>query len=52
MDGFSYVDIFTTKGIEYLVVIAYFILFALFLRTLGSTSKKFKKSVGRNDHEE
>jgi len=40
MDGFSYTDIFATKGVEYLVVIAYFVVFTLFIRTLRSGGKR------------
>jgi len=39
MDGFSYVDIFATKGIEYLLVIVYFVAFVFFTRALGSTRR-------------
>ena len=34
MDSFSYVDIFSTKGIEYLMVIGYLVLFVFFWRFL------------------
>ena len=34
MDGFHYIDIFSTKGIEYLLVIAYLLLFIPFIRAL------------------
>jgi len=34
MDGFTYVDVFATKGIEYLLVIAYLIAFLFFVRAL------------------
>lgn len=30
MESFSYVDIFATKGIEYILVIAFLILFVFF----------------------
>ncbi|MFC1725113.1 glycine cleavage system protein H [candidate division KSB1 bacterium] len=34
MESFSYVDIFSTKGIEYLMVIGYLVLFVFFWRVL------------------
>lgn len=37
MDAFSYVNIFSTKGIEYLIVISFFILVIPFWRTLKET---------------
>lgn len=36
MDGFSYVDIFETKGLEYLLVIGFLTSFVLFWRLLGN----------------
>jgi len=39
MEGFTYVDIFATKGIEYLLVIGFLILFILFWKFLGSPAK-------------
>ena len=33
MEEYSYVDIFATKGLEYMVVLAYFILFVFFIRS-------------------
>jgi glycine cleavage system H protein len=39
MEGFTYVDIFATKGIEYLLVIGFLVLFILFWRLLGSPAK-------------
>jgi hypothetical protein len=34
MESFSYVDIFATKGIEYILVIAFLILFVFFWKYL------------------
>ena len=48
MDGFSYVDIFSTKGIEYLLVIVFFVAFVLFTRALGSTRRTCGKSAGKD----
>jgi glycine cleavage system H protein len=39
MEGFTYVDIFATKGIEYLLVIGFLALFILFWRLLASPAK-------------
>lgn len=39
MEGFTYVDIFATKGIEYLLVIGFLVLFILFWRLLASPAK-------------
>ncbi len=39
MEGFSYVDIFATKGIEYLLVIGFLLLFVLFWRFLARPAK-------------
>ena len=38
MDGFTYVDVFATKGIEYLLVIVYLIAFLFFIRALFADS--------------
>ena len=35
MEGFSYNDIFATKGIEYLLVLAFLVGFILLLKYLG-----------------
>jgi glycine cleavage system H protein len=39
MEGFTYVDIFATKGIEYLLVIGFLVLFILFWKLLASPAK-------------
>ena len=44
MAEYTFVDIFATKGIEYLVVIMYFVLFVHFARTLNSLPRKPKDS--------
>ncbi len=38
MEEYSFVDIFATKGVEYLVVIAYFLLLILFAKKLNAPS--------------
>jgi len=47
MDGFSHIDIFATKGVEYLVVIAYFVVFTVFIRTLRSTDKRERNTAAK-----
>ena len=44
MDEYTFVDIFATKGLEYMVVLLYFVLFVVFTRTLESPKKGDKKS--------
>ncbi len=39
MEGFSYIDIFATKGIEYLLVIGFLLLFILFWKFLSRPAK-------------
>ena len=39
MEGFTYVDIFATKGIEYLLVIGFLLLFILFWKFLGRSTR-------------
>jgi glycine cleavage system H protein len=49
MDGFSYTNIFDTKGIEYLVVIAFLLLlipFWLALNKQAKVKKYFRKALG------
>ncbi len=43
MDGFHYVDIFSTKGVEYLLVIVYLILFVGFIRALFADARTGRK---------
>ncbi|MBC8425488.1 hypothetical protein H8E07_15320 [bacterium] len=45
MEEYSFVDIFATKGLEYLVVLVYFVLIVVFTKSLSSTNK------GQGDHE-
>jgi glycine cleavage system H protein len=40
MEGFSYVDIFATKHIEYLLVIGFLLLFVVFWRFLSTPAKR------------
>jgi hypothetical protein len=48
MEEYSYVDIFATKGLEYMIVVAYFILFVYFTRALNSNKKNGGKSAGKD----
>ncbi len=48
MDGFSFVDIFATKGIEYLVVIAFLVLFVFFARAISSGDSRSGKAAGKD----
>ena len=48
MDGFSFVDIFATKGIEYLIVIAFLILFVFFARANRSDDSKSGNAAGKD----
>jgi hypothetical protein len=43
MDEYTFVDIFATKGLEYMVVLLYFVLFVIFTKTLESSKKGHKK---------
>jgi glycine cleavage system H protein len=47
MEGFSYVDIFATKGIEYLLVIGFLLLFILFWRFLGRPARRVFEAAER-----
>ena len=48
MPEYSYLDIFATKGIEYMVVLAYFILFVVFTKALGTSKGNGKKPAGKD----
>ena len=48
MTEYSYQDIFATKGIEYMVVLAYFVLFVVFTKALGESKKNGKKPAGKD----
>jgi hypothetical protein len=52
MDEFSYTNIFATKGIEYIIVIVYFIMFVFFTKALNSSSKGNRKGNGGTNHED
>ena len=43
MGAFSYVDIFLTKGIEYLLVIDFLLIFILFWKALTTPVEKLEK---------
>ena len=47
MTEYTYLDIFATKGIEYMVVLVYFVLFVVFTRALESPNKNGKKKAGK-----
>ena len=48
MAEYTFVDIFATKGLEYMVVLLYFILFVVFTKNLD-TPKKSGKKPARKD---
>jgi hypothetical protein len=43
MESFSYLNIFETKGLEYLVVIGFLVLLVLFVRNLHYSDRKTLK---------
>ena len=47
MDGFSFVDIFATKGIEYLVVIVNLVRVVFFARALTSDDATSDTAAGK-----
>lgn len=47
MDGFSYVDIFATKGIEYLMVISFLLLFVVFWKFLSRPARRVFEAAER-----
>ena len=47
MEGFSYVDIFATKGIEYLLVIGFLLLFIFFWRYLSRPARRVFEAAER-----
>lgn len=51
MDGFSYVDIFATKGIEYLLIIFYLILFVLLVGLRHRGARKPNKATEKDGRE-
>ena len=44
MDSFTYVNIFETKGLEYLLLLCFWVLFVYLVRYLWKPAKKDKKS--------
>ena len=42
MDSFTYVNIFETKGLEYLLLLCFWVLFAYLIRYLSPSKKKRK----------
>ena len=42
MDSFTYVNIFETKGLEYLLLLCFWVLFVYLVRYLGPPGKKWK----------
>jgi len=47
MEGFTYVNIFATKGVEYLLVISVLLLFIPFWRMVSSPAKAISQATGR-----
>ena len=47
MTEYTYLDIFATKGLEYMVVMVYFILFVIFSKNLEAPKKSAKKPAGK-----
>ena len=48
MAEYTYLDIFATKGLEYIVVLLYFILFVFFSKFLDTPKKNGKNSPGKD----
>jgi hypothetical protein len=46
--AFSYIDIFLTKGIEYLLVIDFLLIFILFWKALTTPAEKLEKLPKRS----
>lgn len=46
------VDLFATKGLEYLLVIAFLVVFIFFLRALFVGARKRRGRAGKDDHDE
>jgi len=44
MEFYTYVNIFETKGLEYLLLMAFFVLFVLLLRYLSSVNGNHEES--------
>ena len=43
MDSITYVNIFATKGLEYLLLLCFWVLFIYLIRYLSPTAKKSKR---------
>ncbi len=52
MDGFSYHDIFATKGIEYLLIIFYLLLFVVIVALRRGKTQESSAATGRDDREQ
>ncbi|HUX05704.1 MAG TPA: glycine cleavage system protein H [Acidobacteriota bacterium] len=52
MDGLSFVDIFETKGIEYVLVLAFLVAFMLFIKFLNTTPRKVAAAAALQPHKE
>ena len=48
MPEYTYLDIFATKGLEYMVVMVYFVLLVVFMKNLGKTNKSAKIKAGKD----
>ncbi len=48
MAEYTYLDIFATKGIEYMVVLIYFVLFVVFTKNLESSKKRGNKPARKD----
>jgi hypothetical protein len=44
MNEHSYIDIFATKGIEYIIVVVYLVIFVLFMKALRGNAKSSEDS--------
>jgi len=40
MESYTYVNIFETKGLEYLLLVCFLVMFVLFIRYLSGPAKK------------
>ncbi len=47
MDSFTYINIFETKGLEYLLLLCFWVLFVFLIRYLSSPVKKRKPADRR-----
>lgn len=45
MDGFSYIDIFATKGVEYIIVLGFLLAFFLFLKFVNLPARRTAAAV-------